>query len=100
MLYSVDIQIIALEGGRLFMTSSSPLEAYKLMQTYLLSGRFDKIGEVVDLEHYTENCVGITGWTTGFQTALNNWMSGFGAAFSDLQPTPADSLEMGDTGML
>jgi hypothetical protein len=56
-----------------------PLEAFMLMQKYLLSGKFDKIGEVVDFENYTENCVGLTGWTTGFQVALNNWMSGFSA---------------------
>ena len=79
---------------------NSPLEAYTMMQSYLLSGRVDKIGKVVDLENYTENCVGLTGWTTGFQVALKNWTSGFGAAWSDLRSEVEDAVEAGNTAVI
>src|SRR5947207_230706 len=36
-------------------------------------GQFDRIAEVVDTENYVENCVGFTGWTLGFDTALANF---------------------------
>ncbi len=65
----------------------SPAEIYQVFQTYVSTGKFDKIGEVVDLQHYTENCVGLTGWTTGFDAALKNWMNGFGAAMTEIKPT-------------
>src|SRR5262245_35830072 len=63
----------------------TPAETYQLFQTYLTTGRFEKLGDVVDFQNYTENCVGITGWTTGFDVALKNWMSGFGAAIGEMR---------------
>jgi predicted ester cyclase len=82
------------------MSTNSPLEAYRLMQGYLFSGRFDKMGEVVDLNNYTENCVGLTGWTTGFQVALKNWVNGFGGAWTDLRAETEDALESFETGVV
>jgi len=67
--------------------AGSPAEVYQLFQTYLSTGKYDRLGEVVDLQNYTENCVGLTGWTTGFDVALKNWMTGFGAAITGIKPS-------------
>ena len=49
-------------------TQAHPLEIYWRFQSYLLGGEFGRLGEVVDMDGYTENCVGLTGWTTGLMT--------------------------------
>ena len=82
------------------MGTNSPLATYGRMEDYLISGKFDRMGDVVDLENYTENCVGLTGWTTGFKVALENWMRGFGSAWSEMKPTREDALESGATGII
>ena len=42
-----------------------PLEVYRRFQSYLLNGEVARVGEVADVDGYTENCVGLTGWTAG-----------------------------------
>jgi predicted ester cyclase len=51
------------------------------------------LGEVVDLQGYTENCLGLTGWTTCFDIALQNFARTILSAFSDLQFTDQDVIE-------
>ena len=46
------------------------LEAFRRFQEFRRLGQFDHIAEVLDTENYVENCVGFTGWTLGFDTAL------------------------------
>jgi predicted ester cyclase len=78
-------------------TSQSPLEIYRRFQSYLLSGEFTRLGEVADMDGYTENCVGLTGWTTGLMTALRNYQANVASAFSGMTSTEEDVIEAGDT---
>ena len=72
---------------------SSPLEIYSAFQQRLQSQDYDHLGEVVDLQGYTENCLGLTGWTTGFDIALQNFAKNILAPFSDLEFTTQDVIE-------
>jgi predicted ester cyclase len=78
-------------------TQAHPLEIYRRFQAYLLGGEFGRLGEVVDMDGYTENCVGLTGWTTGLMTALGNYQAGVASAFSDMAMTEEDVIVSGDT---
>jgi predicted ester cyclase len=78
-------------------TQAHPLEIYRRFQSYLLGGEFGRLGEVVDMDGYTENCVGLTGWTTGLMTALGNYQANVVSAFSDMAMTEEDVVEAGDT---
>lgn len=51
----------------------SPLAIYRQFQSPLWAGEYGRLGEVVDIDGYTENCVGLTGWTTGLEVALRNY---------------------------
>jgi predicted ester cyclase len=77
-------------------TGKSPLEIYRQFQSYLLSGEFARLGEVVDVDGYTENCVGLTGWTTGLATALQNYQTKVASALSGMSATEQDVIETGD----
>ncbi len=48
------------------------------------------------MDGYTENCVGLTGWTTGLMTALGNYQVNVASAFSDMAMTEEDVIEAGD----
>jgi predicted ester cyclase len=74
-----------------------PLEIYHRFQQLLFAGDFARLGEVVDIEGYTENCVGITGWTTGLQIAAANFQKAFAPAFRDLNSTELDVVEGADS---
>jgi predicted ester cyclase len=73
-----------------------PLEIYHRFQQLLFTGDYAHLGEVVDIEGYTENCVGITGWTTGLQVAAANFQKAFAPAFRDLKSTELDVVESAD----
>jgi len=60
------------------------------------AGDVAALGEVVDLEGYTENCLGLTGWTTGFGVALANFGKNMLAAFGDRRTTEEEVVECGD----
>jgi predicted ester cyclase len=75
---------------------TSPLQVYSAYQQRLQAQDYEQLGEVVDLRGYTENCLGLTGWTTGFQVALRNYTKNIMAAFSDMQYTLADIIEGAD----
>ena len=76
--------------------TTDALGIYRQFQSYLLAGEFGRLGEVVDMDGYTENCVGLTGWTTGLMTALGNYQSKVASAFSDLAITEEDVIEAGE----
>ncbi len=48
-------------------SAARPLAVYREYQRWLGAGDFAHLGEAVDLAGYTENCLGLTGWTTGFE---------------------------------
>src|SRR5215813_11726885 len=76
---------------------TSPLQIYSAYQQRLHDQDYANLGEVVDLQGYTENCLGLTGWTTGFEVALQNYAKNILAAFSDLQFETKDAFEGPDT---
>ena len=78
-------------------TVQHPLEIYRRFQSYLLRGEFARLGEVADLDAYTENCVGLTGWTTGLQTALRNFQENVASRLTEMAVTEHDVVEAGDT---
>jgi predicted ester cyclase len=80
------------------MTSDQhPVDIYRRFQSYLLAGEFARLGEVVDVDGYTENCVGLTGWTVGLMTALRNYQDKVASAFSAMSGAEEDVVEAGDT---
>jgi predicted ester cyclase len=82
------------------MQTTSPVEVYRQFQSYLVNGQFDRLGEVADMERYTENCVGLTGWTTGLPIALRNFQEGVASRLTDMVATEHDVLETEDTLVL
>ena len=44
----------------------------------LRAGEWAQMGEIVDLDGYTEICLGLTGWTTGYDVATQNYMKNRG----------------------
>jgi predicted ester cyclase len=78
-------------------TDQHPLEIYRRFQSYLLTGEYARLGEIADMDGYTENCVGLTGWTTGLMTALRNYQVNVASALSELTGTEEDVIETGDT---
>jgi predicted ester cyclase len=72
---------------------ASPIEIYAAYQQRLQEQDYAHLGDVVDLQGYTENCLGLTGWTTGFETALQNWTNNILSAFGDLQFQAEDMFE-------
>ena len=77
-------------------TEQHPLEVYRRFQSYLLHGEFARVSEVVDVDGYTENCVGLTGWTTGLQVALRNFQENIASRLTDMAVTEHDVIEAGD----
>jgi predicted ester cyclase len=74
----------------------SPLEIYSAFQQRLQTQDYAHLGEVVDLQGYTENCLGLTGWTTGFEIALQNFAKNVLGPFSDLDFATKDVIEGSD----
>jgi predicted ester cyclase len=74
-----------------------PLETYRRFQQYLRTGDFEHLPEVVDVEGYTENCVGLTGWTTGLNVALKNFQQGVASVLTDMRMTDEDVVEESGT---
>ena len=77
-------------------TQAHPLEVYRRFQSYLIGGEFGRVGEVADLEGYTETCVGLTGWTTGLATALGNFQENVASKLTDMVPAEDDIIEAED----
>jgi predicted ester cyclase len=77
-------------------TREQPLEVYRRFQSYLIDGEFGRLGEVADLDGYTENCVGLTGWTTGLATALRNFQDNIASRLTDMVPTEHDVIQTDD----
>jgi len=78
-------------------TDHSPLETYRQFQSYLFTGQFARLGEVADMDGYTENCVGLTGWTTGLMTALHNFQVNVMSALSGMSAAEEDIIQTSDT---
>ena len=65
-----------------------------------MTGDLDRLGQVVDVDGYRENCVGLTGWTTGLAVAIDDFRTGVGSWFSDLCATVHDVIETEDAAVM
>ena len=61
----------------------TPLEITNAWMNVLMTGDTSRFNDVVDVQGYTENCLGLTGWTTGFEKALHNFQKNVMAPFKD-----------------
>jgi predicted ester cyclase len=75
----------------------TPLDTYRLFQQYLFTNNYARLPEVVDVTGYTEQCVGLTEWTTGLETALTNFQKNVTSALSDMHSTEETVVEGADT---
>ena len=74
---------------------ASPLEIYREYQKRLRAHDFDHLSEVVDLEGYTETCLGLTPrWTVGFDVAWQNYQKNSLSAFSDMETSDEEVIDM------
>ena len=73
------------------------LDVYRQFQQYLFSNNFARLPDVVDMAGYTEQCVGLTDWTTGFEIALTNFQRNVGSAFSNMHSTEETIIEGEDS---
>ena len=53
---------------------------------------------MVDVQRYTENCLGLTGWTTGFHVALRSLQRNMLQPFRDLA-TKVEEVVEGETAV-
>ena len=84
------------DDGSMTTTQAQPLEVYRRFQAYLIAGEFGRLGEVADVDGYTEMCVGLTGWTTGLATALRNFQENIASRLTDLIPTEHEVIQADD----
>lgn len=75
----------------------TPLETYRLFQQYLFTNDYARLPEVVDVTGYTEQCVGLTQWTTGLEIALANFQRNVTSALTDMRSTEETVVEGTDT---
>jgi predicted ester cyclase len=62
---------------------ATALDVIREWRERLRARDFEHMGEVVDLAGYTEICLGLTGWTTGFDVALKNYVKNMVQPWSD-----------------
>jgi len=70
----------------------TPIEIVQRWQELLRTGNFASINEVVDVVGYTENCLGLTGWTTGYDIASKNYIKNMVEPWSDMKTTIEDVI--------
>ena len=64
--------------------TSTPIETYREWQRCLAMNDREGTSKVVDMDRYTEICLGLTHWTTGYDVALANYYRNMIAPWSDL----------------
>jgi predicted ester cyclase len=68
------------------------IEIVQRWQELLQKGDFQSINTVVDVVGYTENCLGLTGWTTGYDIASKNYIKNMVEPWSDVKTTVEDVI--------
>jgi predicted ester cyclase len=58
---------------------------------------FEHMADVVDLDDYTEICLGLTGWTTGYEVAFENYVRNMVEPWSDQKVTEIEDVAGEDT---
>jgi len=80
--------------------TGGPLAVYRRMQQLIGEQAWDQLGEVADVQGYTENCVGLTpGWITGLATAVRSYLDNVASGMSDITVTELDALQTGDSAL-
>lgn len=78
------------------MTAERAEATYRRFIELLNAGRMDAMAEVVDLERYRENCVGVTPGWVGWQDALQSFGQNIYAALPDIHLTIEEVAATGD----
>jgi predicted ester cyclase len=76
--------------------SETPLQISNRWRQAIGAGDPSRFSETVDTEGYTENCLGLTGWTTGFEVALANLKRNMFAPFREMT-TSVEEIVEGET---
>jgi hypothetical protein len=71
---------------------ADPVDIVRTWRERIPSGDNARLAEVVDLEGYTETCLGLTGWTTGFDIALGNYYRNMVQPWSDMVGTEEEVI--------
>jgi predicted ester cyclase len=74
----------------------TPAETYREWQRCLATNDREGTSAVVDVDGYTEICLGLTGWTTGYDVAFANYYRNMIAPWADLQFEEQDITESPD----
>ena len=72
---------------------ASPTEVFQEWQRCLAANDQDGAAKVVDVEAYTEICLGLTDWTIGYEVATANFYRNLVAPWSDMTFTIEDLTE-------
>jgi predicted ester cyclase len=72
---------------------ASPLEIYNEWQSRQKAQDFEHLGEVVDLEGFRDICIGLSDWTTGYETAFQNLTRNILIPLADLHMTIEEIVE-------
>ena len=72
---------------------ASPTDVFQEWQRCLAANDQDGAAKVVDVEAYTEICLGLTDWTTGYEVAAANFYRNMVAPWSDMTFTIEDLTE-------
>ena len=72
---------------------ASPLEIYNEWQSRQKARDFAHLGEVVDLEGFRDICIGLSDWTTGYETAFQNLTRNILIPLADLRMTIEEIVE-------
>src|SRR6516162_6598922 len=73
--------------------ATSPLEVFREWQRCLAANDQAGAAKVVDVDGYTEICLGLTQWTTGYQVAAENFYRNMVAPWSEMTFSIEDLTE-------
>ena len=76
---------------------TSPIDTVHEWQTRLGAGDMTRLAEVMDVEGYTEQCLGLTAWTTGAEIALQNFYRNLVQPWADMKMTEKEIVAGPDT---
>ena len=75
---------------------ASPIEVFQDWQRCLAANDQQGTANVVDLAGYTEICLGLTEWTTGYEVATANYYRNMVAPWTDMSQSVEDLTESAD----
>jgi predicted ester cyclase len=76
--------------------TASPTEVFREWQRCLAENDQAGTANIVDIDGYTEICLGLTDWTTGYEVAAANYYRNMVAPWSDMSFAIEDLTESAD----